>query len=95
METTTTLDLRSLQKRYREALVFSIFECLETGGSLTLIHNQDFVDLKKQLESVGFGNIEWSDLQSGPGLWKLLIKKIEEKPRAGSGCCGMCGGEKL
>lgn len=91
MEAMTTLDFRTLQRRHREALVFSLFECLQTGGALTLIHDQDFGDLKKQLESVALTNIEWNELQAGPHLWKLMIKKIEEKSEGGKGC-GICEG---
>ena len=91
MEMTTTLDFRSLQRNFREALVFSVFESLETGSSLTLIHDRDFVDLKLQLESVALANIEWTYLQSGPTLWKLVIKKTAEKTPH-PGCCGVGGG---
>lgn len=90
MEAMTTLDFRTLQRRHREALVFSLFECLQTGAAMTLIHDQDFGDLKKQLESIALTNIEWNEIQAGPHLWKLMIKKIEEK-KVGGGSCGICG----
>ncbi len=87
----STIDFRSLQKRFREPLVFSIVESLEPGSCLTVVHNQDFTDLKKQLASVGLDDISITAKQDGPELWTLTLKK-QELDAQEHGCCGVCGG---
>lgn len=92
MSHTSVIDFRSLQKRFREPLVFSILESLEPGGSVTVVDEQDFTDLKKQLESIGFDGLSVAAQQSGPPLWTLTLTRSETITQVEHGCCGICGG---
>lgn len=85
-----SINLSFLQKGFREALMFSIFESLEAGVSMLISNNETLKDLKEKFDTSGLKNANIHMLENGPINWTISIKKDEEKSK--TGCCGVCGG---
>lgn len=88
---TSIIDFRSLQLRFREPLIFSILESLEPGSSVTVVHDQDFTELIKQIFNVGFEDLSIDDQQTGPILWKTTFTREMPQPQEGDGRDGTRG----
>lgn len=71
------LDVREIDPRYRKKTILSLFGQLTDGQCLILISNHSLAPLNRlfQLEHQGF--FEWSELENGPQIWKISIRKIE------------------
>lgn len=93
MSHTSVIDFRSLQTRFRDPLVFSILESLEPGGSVTVVHDQNLSELKKQLDSIGFEGLVIVAQQSGPPLWTLTLTREQAQEQSEHAGCGVCGGK--
>lgn len=85
-----SINLSLLQKNFRQALMFSIFESLEPGVEMLITNNEPLKDLKEKFETSGLKNTEIHSLENGPANWSIRVKKNEEKAK--TGCCGVCGG---
>ncbi len=87
----TILDLRSIEPRFRTALIFSLFEGLMQGKAFKLISDVDPNELTRQFSEVKVKNVKMKADKIDSGTWEMKISKTD--PHASGGCCGMCGGE--
>lgn len=71
------LDVREIDKRFRIKVILNLFDDLNDGQQLELISSHSLAPLSKlfQIEKQGF--FSWSDLEKGPELWRISIKKTE------------------
>ncbi len=71
------LDVREIDKRFRIKIILNLFDDLNDGQKLELISDHSLAPLSKlfQIEKEGFFN--WSDLENGPEIWRISIKKTE------------------
>jgi uncharacterized protein (DUF2249 family) len=88
---TPTLDLRSLVPQDRHARVFAAFDALRLGDAFELVNDHDPLPLYHQFRGRSPGNFAWHYLESGPGTWRVSIRKLGRAHGAGE-CCGVCGG---
>lgn len=85
-----SINLNLLQKNFRQALMFSIFESLQPGVAMLISNNESLKDLKEKFETSGLVNTDIHMLEDGPVNWSISVKKNQEKNK--TGCCGICGG---
>ena len=81
MELSNVIDIRTLDPRFTQGMVYSLYESLLPGSSFSVIHDQllDYKSIEEDF-SDGFERVELK-----PGLWKLTIVKNEKQS-----CCGVC-----
>lgn len=75
------IDIRTLDPRFTQGIVYSLYESLLPGYSFSIIHDQ-LLDYKS-IEEDFSDDFERGEL--APGLWKLTIVKKEKQS-----CCGVC-----
>ena len=69
----------------RHGFIFSTFDALEVGDSITILNNHDPKPLLMQFDESRPSLFSSEYLVSGPIEWKVkLTKKMKE------GCCGCC-----
>lgn len=93
MNTTTSLDLRTLAPQERHPLVFNAFENLPVGAALELANDHDPRPLRDQLQARFGEGLTWAYLETGPAQWKVRIGKNKVAAAAGNCCSGgaCCG----
>lgn len=87
----STLDVRTLDPRFKTGLIFSLYEGLLVGQSIRLISDQDPTEIQSQFKHAHIENVSWSIERIGSSVWEIEILKTELKKNNTSGCCGMCG----
>jgi uncharacterized protein (DUF2249 family) len=87
----TKVDVRDIAPRDRHPLVFSTFRSLGIGETLELLNDHDPKPLFFQFQSELPGRFSWDDLQAGPDIWRVRIRKLAN-PHSDGQCCGSCGG---
>jgi uncharacterized protein (DUF2249 family) len=70
------LDLREIPRPQRHPLVFQRFDELSAGGSFTLTNDHDPVPLKRQMETMLPGQVEWGYMKRGPDTFRIRIRKL-------------------
>lgn len=81
MSTTTdsvTLDLREIVPAARHGKIFSTFESLEVGKTLSIINDHDPKPLYYQFCAEYEGEFEWVYCEKGPVDWKVDITRVKE-----------------
>lgn len=79
------IEAQQIAPSERHNFIFSTFDCLETGESLTIINNHDPKPLLIQFNEMRTNLFITEYLMEGPQEWKVkLTKKMKE------GCCGCC-----
>lgn len=81
-----TIDVRDIAPRERHPTIFTALEALASGASIEIVNDHDPKPLYDQLQAEAPGDFGWTCLQSGPGVWRIRIRKL------GGACCGACGG---
>jgi regulator of cell morphogenesis and NO signaling len=71
------LDVREIDKRFRKKIILNNFDDLLDEQQLELISNHSLAPLNKLFFKERHGFFSWSDLVSGPELWKIAIRKTE------------------
>jgi regulator of cell morphogenesis and NO signaling len=71
------LDVREIDKRFRKKIVLNLFNDLEEGQQLELISDHSLAPLNLLFQKEKHGFFEWTDLENGPDLWKISIKKTD------------------
>jgi uncharacterized protein (DUF2249 family) len=91
----TVIDFRSIDRSFRHAIFFSLFEGLKEGASFEFVNDHDPVPLYNQLRQLGLQNMEWKYTERGPRDWRIQITKMRQSDQSTEqGCCGICSGEK-
>ncbi len=92
----TRLDVREINPRERHTRIFGAFDALQAGEALELVNDHAPLPLRHQLDSRSAGRFEWTELESGPDLWRVRIAKVQPVtvPAAADSCCsgGACCG---
>ena len=76
-----TLDLREIVPAARQEFksrIFSAFESLGVGNTLTIINDHDPIPLYNQFCAEYEGEFEWVYGEKGPVDWKIDITRIKE-----------------
>lgn len=81
------IDLRQFQSRFRQALVFSLFEGLRETGTLTFIDEFNPDEMMQKFKESNLLNSKWRVQALEDGSWAFEITKTKD-----GGCCGCCGG---
>lgn len=71
----TELDIRLVPPREKHPTIFKTFDDLRVGEGFTLVNDHDPFPLRHQFEATRRGQFEWTYLQSGPAVWRVLIEK--------------------
>jgi uncharacterized protein (DUF2249 family) len=71
----TELDIRLVPPREKHPTIFKTFDDLRAGEGFTLVNDYDPFPLRHQFEATRRGQFEWTYLQSGPAVWRVLIEK--------------------
>jgi uncharacterized protein (DUF2249 family) len=75
-ERSEDLDLREIPRPQRHPLVFQRFDGLSAGSSFTLTNDHDPVPLKRQMETMLPGQVEWGYMKRGPDTFRIRIRKL-------------------
>jgi uncharacterized protein (DUF2249 family) len=89
----SVVDLRRLEPRFRHAHIFSAFATLDVGSAIELVNDHDPRPLYAQFQSQWPDRFAWNYLEEGPSTWRVAITKVPTfDAHARGGCCGGCGG---
>lgn len=69
------LDIRVVPPSEKHPTIFRTFDSLEPGQSFTLINDHDPRPLRFQFEAMRGGLFNWSYVEQGPSVWRVLIGK--------------------
>ena len=90
----TVIDFRNIDRSFRHAIFFSLFEGLKEGASFEFVNDHDPAPLYNQLRQLAIQNLEWKYAEQGPTDWRVQVtKKMQSTQPKEEGCCGICGGE--
>ncbi len=71
----TELDIRPIPPPEKHPTIFRTFDALAVGESLLLINDHNPKPLYYQFNVERMGKFAWEDIESGPVVWKVGIKK--------------------
>jgi uncharacterized protein (DUF2249 family) len=77
--TPESIDVRSLIPMQRHQKIFELINQLAPGNGFVLINDHDPKPLYYQLEAEHPGQFSWTNLESGPEVWRV---EIARRPRA-------------
>ncbi|MBI2393054.1 MAG: DUF2249 domain-containing protein [Deltaproteobacteria bacterium] len=69
------LDIRMVPPREKHPAIFRTFDSLAAGEAFTLINDHDPFPLRHQFEATRSGQYEWTYVEKGPTVWRVLIGK--------------------
>lgn len=70
------LDIRPIPPPQKHPTIFRVFDALTPGDSFMLINDHNPKPLYYQFGMERMGKFEWEDVESGPEVWRVRIKKI-------------------
>ena len=71
------LDVREIDKKFRKKIILNLFDDLIDDQQLELISNHSLAPLNKLFLKVKQGFFNWSDLENGPKVWRISIRKTD------------------
>ena len=69
------LDVREMPPRDRHSTIFTTFDSLAPDQAIDLINDHDPKPLYYQFSAEHAGEFTWTDLQEGPEVWEVEIRK--------------------
>ena len=69
------LDIRIVPPREKHPTIFRTFDALGAGEGFTLINDHDPFPLRHQFEATRTGKYNWTYVEQGPAVWRVLIEK--------------------
>lgn len=69
------LDIRIVPPREKHPAIFRTFDALGAGEAFTLINDHDPFPLRRQFEATRPGQFQWTYVEVGPVVWRVLIAK--------------------
>lgn len=72
------LDIREVAPRDRHPLVFKTFDALAPGSAFVLVNDHDPRPLLYAFQHERADRFDWSVLESGPEVWRVLIHRRAE-----------------
>ena len=79
--TLSELDLRDTPRPQRHPIVFSAFDQLEEGESFVLINDHDPQPLKRHMERMREGQVDWQYMDRGPASFRIRITRVAPQAR--------------
>ncbi len=70
-------DVRGVDKSLRKKIIFKLFHELKDGKHLELISNHSLAPLYKIFQKEKQDFFTWDELENGPEVWKISIRKME------------------
>ena len=71
------LDVREIDKQFRIKIILNLFADLKDEQELELLSDHSLAPLNKLFQKEKHGFFEWKDLENGPDIWKVSIRKID------------------
>jgi uncharacterized protein (DUF2249 family) len=71
----STVDVRTIEPRFRHPLIFNTFEELQDGEVLLLVNDHDPAPLRYQFEAEKSNQFAWEYIEQGPEVWQVHITK--------------------
>lgn len=71
------LDIRIVPPPEKHPAIFRTFDALGPGEAFTLVNDHDPFPLRRQFEATRAGQFEWTYVEQGPTVWRVLIEKSE------------------
>lgn len=71
------LDVREIDKQFRKKVILNLFDELQDGENLELISDHSLAPLQKLFQKEKQGFFVWDELENGPEVWKISLKKTE------------------
>lgn len=71
----STVDVRTIEPRFRHPLIFNSFEALQDGEVLLLVNDHDPAPLRYQFEAEKSNQFAWEYIEQGPEVWQVHITK--------------------
>ena len=75
LRTNPMLDIREVPPRDRHPRIFSFFDSLGVDGGFVLVNDHEPKPLLYQFQNERRGQFEWSPLEEGPEVWRILISR--------------------
>lgn len=72
-----TIDVRTIEPRFRHPLIFQTFNDLNPGQSFVLVNDHDPAPLRYQFQAELEGLFSWNYEESGPEVWQVRIGKTD------------------
>lgn len=69
------LDIRVVPPPEKHPAIFRTFDALEAGEAFTLVNDHDPFPLRRQFEAIRPGQFDWTYVERGPSVWRVLIAK--------------------
>lgn len=71
------LDVREIDKKFRKKMILNLFDNLPDNNQLELISDHSLAPLNRLFHIEKNGFFEWKDLESGPEIWRISLRKIK------------------
>ena len=71
------LDVREIDKRFRKKIILNLFSELKDEQELELLSDHSLAPLNKLFQYEKHGFFEWKNLENGPDIWKVSIRKVD------------------
>ncbi len=71
------LDVREIDKKFRKKTILGLFNDLSDNHELELISDHSLAPLNKLFQKEKNGFFQWAEIESGPQIWRITIKKIK------------------
>jgi regulator of cell morphogenesis and NO signaling len=85
------VDVRQVVPRERHSRIFLAFEQLSEGGEMVLVTDHDPKPLLYQFQAERPGGYDWSVLEEGPEVWRVLIARHSTTDRKGHSASAYLG----
>ena len=85
------IDVRKEVPRERHIRIFQTFEQLPEGGEMILVMDHDPKPLLYQFQAERAGCYDWSPLEQGPEVWRILIGRHSAGDRKGHSAAAYLG----
>jgi uncharacterized protein (DUF2249 family)/hemerythrin-like domain-containing protein len=87
----TVLDVREIPPRERHSRIMQAFEGLAEGGEMILTVDHEPKPLLYQFQAERPGGFDWSVLEEGPEIWRILIGRHAASDRKGHSAMAYLG----
>lgn len=77
----SVIDFRTIEPRFQNGLIFSLFEGLLPGQSIQVLAAEDPIELYHQVTEANLKNCTWTYLKKGSDIWEIEIRKGTEESR--------------
>ncbi len=73
------IDVEEIDPRYRQTILFRLFEHLAPDQSLQIVVDHDPRRLRLLLEASHASRCAWSYLEKGPDVWRVRLRLLPDR----------------